>query len=256
MTVSRRLAGRLLLPLPRLEIRHVRSRLQGRAGADEPLRAAVPVRERHPHPDRRREGERVMGTAADKVAAKTGSGRLAALTAWIDERFPLTALWKSQVSEYYAPKNFNVWYYFGSLALFVLVIQILSGHLPDDELQALGGRGVRLRRIHHARRRVGLADPLHPLDRRVGVLHRRLPAHVPRADVRLVPEAARTAVDLRHADLLRADGRGVLRLPAAVGQHVLLGRAGDRVAVRRDPVHRRLRSRSGSAATTTSRTSR
>ena len=66
-------------------------------------------------------------TAAQKVAAGTGSGRLTALTAWIDERFPLTALWKSQVSEYYAPKNFNVWYYFGSLALFVLVIQILSG---------------------------------------------------------------------------------------------------------------------------------
>ena len=38
-----------------------------------------------------------MGTAADKVAAKTGNGRLAALTAWIDERFPLTAMWKSQV---------------------------------------------------------------------------------------------------------------------------------------------------------------
>ena len=68
-----------------------------------------------------------MGTAADKVAARTGSGRLASLTAWIDERFPMTTLWKSQVSEYYAAKNFNVWYYFGSLALFVLVIQILSG---------------------------------------------------------------------------------------------------------------------------------
>ena len=68
-----------------------------------------------------------MGTAADRVATKAGSGRLAALTAWIDERFPMTALWKSQVSEYYAPKNFNVWYYFGSLALLVLVIQIVSG---------------------------------------------------------------------------------------------------------------------------------
>jgi len=46
---------------------------------------------------------------------------------WIDARFPLTALWKSQVSEYYAPKNFNFWYYFGSLALLVLVIQIVTG---------------------------------------------------------------------------------------------------------------------------------
>jgi len=50
-----------------------------------------------------------------------------ALLQWVDERFPLTALWKSQVSEYYAPKNFNFWYYFGSLALLVLVIQIVSG---------------------------------------------------------------------------------------------------------------------------------
>src|SRR5438105_12456684 len=46
---------------------------------------------------------------------------------WIDARFPLTALWKSQVSEYYAPKNFNFWYYFGSLAAFVLVLQIVTG---------------------------------------------------------------------------------------------------------------------------------
>src|SRR5437867_4118158 len=46
---------------------------------------------------------------------------------WIDDRFPLTVLWKSQVSEYYAPKNFNFWYYFGSLALVVLVMQIVTG---------------------------------------------------------------------------------------------------------------------------------
>src|SRR5499427_5845598 len=46
---------------------------------------------------------------------------------WIDARFPLSALWKSQVSEYYAPKNFNFWYYFGSLAMVVLGLQIVSG---------------------------------------------------------------------------------------------------------------------------------
>ena len=49
------------------------------------------------------------------------------LLGWIDQRFPLTKLWKSQVSEYYAPKNFNFWYYFGSLALFVLVNQLITG---------------------------------------------------------------------------------------------------------------------------------
>jgi ubiquinol-cytochrome c reductase cytochrome b subunit len=50
-----------------------------------------------------------------------------ALLNWIDDRFPLTALWKEHVSEYYAPKNFNFWYFFGSLAMLVLVIQIVSG---------------------------------------------------------------------------------------------------------------------------------
>ena len=55
------------------------------------------------------------------------SSRLAALAAWIDDRFPMTKMWKEHAAEYYAPKNFNFWYYFGSLALLVLVIQIVTG---------------------------------------------------------------------------------------------------------------------------------
>ena len=46
---------------------------------------------------------------------------------WIDNRFPLSKLYKEHLSEYYAPKNFNFWYFFGSLALLVLVIQIVTG---------------------------------------------------------------------------------------------------------------------------------
>src|SRR5713226_1565805 len=46
---------------------------------------------------------------------------------WIDDRFPLTKLWEDQWGEYVAPKNFNFWYYFGSLAAFVLVMQIVTG---------------------------------------------------------------------------------------------------------------------------------
>ena len=61
----------------------------------------------------------------------TGAGRLnaplgGALT-WIDQRFPLMSNWRAHLSEYYAPKNFNFWYYFGSLALLVLVNQIITG---------------------------------------------------------------------------------------------------------------------------------
>lgn len=46
---------------------------------------------------------------------------------WVDARFPLTKLWNEHVGQYYTPKNFNFWYYFGSLALFILVSQILTG---------------------------------------------------------------------------------------------------------------------------------
>jgi len=46
---------------------------------------------------------------------------------WVDARFPASKMWKEHLSEYYAPKNFNFWYFFGSLALLVLVIQIVTG---------------------------------------------------------------------------------------------------------------------------------
>ena len=55
------------------------------------------------------------------------SKRLEAMIGWIDARFPLTANWRAHLSEYYAPKNFNFWYYFGSLAMLVLVNQLLTG---------------------------------------------------------------------------------------------------------------------------------
>jgi ubiquinol-cytochrome c reductase cytochrome b subunit len=58
------------------------------------------------------------------VPESTGSN---GFIGWIDKRFPLTALWRSQVSEYYAPKNFNFWYYFGSLAMLILVNQLVTG---------------------------------------------------------------------------------------------------------------------------------
>jgi len=51
----------------------------------------------------------------------------AKLLNWVDNRFPASTLYKEHMSEYYAPKNFNFWYVFGSLALLVLVIQIVTG---------------------------------------------------------------------------------------------------------------------------------
>ncbi|MEE8094415.1 MAG: hypothetical protein V3T47_09290, partial [Gammaproteobacteria bacterium] len=49
------------------------------------------------------------------------------LLRWLDDRFPLSATMRYHVTEYYASKNFNIWYVFGVLAIVVLVIQILSG---------------------------------------------------------------------------------------------------------------------------------
>ena len=60
--------------------------------------------------------------------------------AWVDARFPLTKLWNDQWGKYYAPKNFNWMYLFGSLAALVLVIQIVTGiflvmnYKPDANL--------------------------------------------------------------------------------------------------------------------------
>ena len=49
------------------------------------------------------------------------------LLSWVDSRFPASKLYNEHLAEYYAPKNFNFWYFFGSLALLVLVMQIVTG---------------------------------------------------------------------------------------------------------------------------------
>ncbi len=61
------------------------------------------------------------------MATKHASMFTNPLLRWVDDRFPLTGMIKEHLTEYYAPKNFNFWYYFGSLALLVLVLQIVTG---------------------------------------------------------------------------------------------------------------------------------
>jgi ubiquinol-cytochrome c reductase cytochrome b subunit len=51
----------------------------------------------------------------------------AKLLNWVDNRFPASKLYNEHLAEYYAPKNFNFWYFFGALSLLVLVIQIVTG---------------------------------------------------------------------------------------------------------------------------------
>ena len=65
---------------------------------------------------------------------------MARLMEWVDERFPATKVWEEHVSKYYTPKNFNFWYYFGSLLMLVMVLQIVTGivltmhYKPDADL--------------------------------------------------------------------------------------------------------------------------
>ena len=68
------------------------------------------------------------------------SNRLADCGNWVLDRFPLASWWNDHMAQYYAPRNFNFWYFFGSLALLVLVNQFLTGILltmnykPDANL--------------------------------------------------------------------------------------------------------------------------
>ena len=66
------------------------------------------------------------GTTAElPKSGPSGAGKR--FWAWLNKRMPVDKFLASQVTEYYAPKNFNFWYYFGSLALVVLVLQLVTG---------------------------------------------------------------------------------------------------------------------------------
>ena len=73
------------------------------------------------------------------------SGSMASnLMEWLDARMPLTRTWNTHVGQYYAPKNFNIWYAFGVLATVVLALQIVTGifltmhYKPDGTLNEFG----------------------------------------------------------------------------------------------------------------------
>lgn len=46
---------------------------------------------------------------------------------WVNKRYPVMEFWRQHMSEYYAPRNFNFWYFFGAFSLLVFVAQIISG---------------------------------------------------------------------------------------------------------------------------------
>jgi ubiquinol-cytochrome c reductase cytochrome b subunit len=78
-----------------------------------------------------------MAATPDSVpAAKKGGFRV-----WLNKRLPVDEFVESQLTGYYAPKNFNIWYFFGALSLMVFVLQIVSGifltmHYKPSEAEA------------------------------------------------------------------------------------------------------------------------
>jgi ubiquinol-cytochrome c reductase cytochrome b subunit len=65
----------------------------------------------------------VQGSSAPGAAAPVKKG----FWAWLNKRMPISEFIADQITGYYAPKNFNIWYFFGSLALLVLVMQLVTG---------------------------------------------------------------------------------------------------------------------------------
>ncbi len=164
--------------------------------------------------------------------------QLEKLVGWIDDRFPLTSTWKAHLSEYYAPKNFNFWYFFGSLALLVLVIQIVTGiflmmnYKPDAAIAFASVEyimrdvpfGWMIRYMHSTGASAFFVVVyLHMFRGLMYGSYRK-------------PRELIWIFGMLH--LPGADGRSLHRLPAALGPDVLLGRPGDREPVLRRAVHR------------------
>ncbi len=79
---------------------------------------------------------------------------LTASLEWVDARFPLSKMWNEHLAQYYAPKNFNFWYYFGSLALVLLIMQIftgifLAGNYKPDAALAFGSVEYIMRDVNY-----------------------------------------------------------------------------------------------------------
>ena len=82
--------------------------------------------------------------------------------AWLNKRLPVDEFVETQLTGYYAPKNFNVWYFFGSLALLVFVMQIVTGifvtmHFKPGEATAWNSVQYMVREVPY----MWLIQPMH-----------------------------------------------------------------------------------------------
>ncbi len=115
-----------------------------------------------------------MAANDDALPVRTG------FLGWLNKRLPVDAFIRDQLTGYFAPKNFNFWYFFGVLSLVALVIQLVTGifltmHYKVGETTAFDSVQYIMREVPY-----GWLQRYIAFHGRVGVLHRRLPAHVPR----------------------------------------------------------------------------
>ena len=143
---------------------------------------------------------------------------------WIDTRLPIFTMMQKEYGSFPTPKNFNYFWNFGALAMVIMMIMIATGIFLAMNYQPNTELAFEFRAAHHARRELRLAAPLRAPERCVDVLHRHLHPHLPRPVLRLLQDAARTAVDDRRGDPADHDGDRVHGLRAALGPDVLLGR--------------------------------
>ena len=192
-----------------------------RAGAREPGSAGLRVHVRHPR-QHRLSGQELINGARRTAAPPVFKNPVIALDRrppadlpYLETRVPRPSRRRgtSTISGTSARSPWSCW-----CMMIVTGIVLAMHYTPhvDD--------GLRLGRAHHARRQLRLADPLHPHERRVDVLHRRLHPHLPRPVLRLLQGAARAAVDPGRRHLPADDGDRLHGLRAALGPDELLGR--------------------------------
>ncbi len=216
---------RLVLPLPRLGLRHVRPH-PFRPGAVQPRSSCLRVPGRH----------QVVGSGSDERTFDLPAARP-----------PHEVVGGAAAAR--RPHPFLVRRVPDAAQPELLVDLRRHSHLhargadrdrrrAGDALHADLEGSVRLGRAHHARRELRLAVPLRARQRRLDVLPRRLHPHVPRALLRLLQGAARGAVDSGRHHLPADDGDRVHGLRAALGPDELLGRDRHHQPVLGDPAVR------------------
>ena len=143
---------------------------------------------------------------------------------WMERRLPIASLVYSSFVAYPTPRNLNYWWTFGGILTFMLGVQIITGVVLAMHYTPHVDFAFDSVETHYARRELRLAVTLHPCQRRIVLLRRRLHPHRPRHVLRLLQGAARGALDSRRHPV-PADGEYRFHgLRAAVGTDELLGR--------------------------------